>query len=226
MSEVRWQGDAWLAKMVPAFNAGITEVGHVMADTAVVKMGSDGSPSAPYGYPGVDSGNLRNSIAYVSPDTAGTPLKGGWGTSLLYGRHLEYGGFIWAKNVKYLPIPVDRQLAMTMRRKVQGNLSNGLFGTAGWGSVRAIPGLKYIPPRRGANNGGRLVLASSVRVHVRGTGKSRTAPPMTTVFVLKDHVFIAARPWVMASTNAAVPVALPAFTVAARNLAKQGGLVQ
>lgn len=180
-----WSADKWLAAIVPAINAGLTAGAARCADEAVRSFGA--SPSRPGGPPGVDTGHLRRSIAFVSPEAAGTPLKAYFGTAVAYGRWLEFGAFITPKRAKYLLVPVDRALAQRLRRM-----------GAGAGGARAMPGLKYIPPGKGKRHGGRLVLASSVKVHVRGSkGKSRTASAGKTVFVLKDSVRLQPRPWIM-----------------------------
>lgn len=199
MTRVEWYGEEMMQKLIPSLNAGLTAAAAQMDNQAVVNFGRDGSPSTPGGVPGVDDGHLQKSIRHASPETMGTPLKAAFGTATSYGRYLEFGAHIRAKRTKYLAVPVNRQLAKTLLRKKSGGLSGGLFGTYYGGSLRDVPGLKYIPPpmgRRGGDYGGRLVLAASVPVHIRGTGKTRTSTAGETVFVLKKSVTVAARPWI------------------------------
>jgi hypothetical protein len=201
---VTFRIDQWQQAALPAINAGLTAAAMVCANKAVESFGA--SPSPPGGPPGVDTGHLRRSIAFVSPEAANTPLKAHFGTAVAYGRHLEFGAFITPKKAKYLLVPVDRALAARLRRIGAG------------AGARAIPGLKYIPPGRGKRHGGRLVLAKSVRVSVRGNGKkSRTVSAGKTAFVLKDSVRIQPRPWIM---RAAI-IGAPDAVAAARQVCKE-----
>lgn len=204
---VDWRGEEWLRQAIPSINKGLTAAAAVMADQASQLLNGP-SPSAPGSPPGNDTGLLHNSIRFVSPESLGTNLKAAFGTAVPYGRHLEFGAVISAKNTKYLPVPVDRALAATMRRRSSKGLSSGLFGYSGGSSVRSIPGLKYIPPAKGANNGGRLVLESSARVNVRGPKKkTRGVSAGKTVFVLKKQVTIKAHPWIRRAAESSASAA-------------------
>lgn len=190
-----WHGEEWMRQAIPSINKGLTAAAMVMADQATQLL-SGPSPSAPGSPPGVDTGTLRNSITFASPESLGTNLRAAFGTAVHYGRHLEFGAIIRPKNSKWLTVPVDRGLAQTMARK-------GFTG-----SVRSIPGLKYIPPAKGANNGGRLVLESSVRVNVRGPKKkTRGVSAGKTVFVLKKQATIKAHPWIRRAAESSASAA-------------------
>lgn len=219
---ITWRADEWLTKAQPAFEAGLTLAAAVCADEAVKSFGSSPSPAG--GPPGVDTGMLRRSIAFVSPQAAGTPMKAHFGTSVVYGRYLEFGARITAKRARYLAVPVDRALAQRLNR-LKGT-SPFLWSGAG-STIRAIPGLKYIPPRKGARNGGRLVLASSVRVSVRGLSKkSRTVSAGKTAFVLKDSVVIQPRPWIKRAALSAKAEAERVFNAVAFKRLEAAGLVK
>lgn len=201
MTKVQWNGDAYLRRLRDAVDEGLYAAAQVMANQAVINL-SGPSPSKPGDFPGVDTGHLRNSIAAVHPRDLGTPGRAAFGTAVMYGRYLELGAFITPKKSKYLAIPVDRAMAQRLRR-----LGGGV-------SVRSIPGLKYIPPgkNRKPGYGGRLVIANSVKVSVRGASrKSRTVAAGTTAFVLKDSVVLKPRPWLRRSAIMAKAAAATAF---------------
>ncbi len=116
---ITWTADQWRAAAVPAINKGLTAAAAVMADTAARNFGTEGggvagasaSPltggptsgrtrvrgsaryfsSPPGAFPGVRTGMLRNSVAFASPDSLGTPLHAAYGTAVKYGRMLEFG---------------------------------------------------------------------------------------------------------------------------------------
>ena len=208
-----WTAKQWQDAILPAINAGVTAAAAVCADTAVQSFGP--SPSPPGSPPGVDTGHLRRSIAFVSPEALGTPMRAAFGTAVEYGRHLEFGAFITPKRSKYLAVPVDRMLAAKFTR------------AAGGGSLRNVPGLKYIPPGKGRRNGGRLVLESSVRVNVRGAkSKTRGVKSGATVFVLKDSVVIQPRPWIMRAAWHAAPEAKAQFQATVKQRLVAAGLVK
>lgn len=91
MTKVDWHGDAFLRKLIPSFEKGLTAAAAQMDDQAVGNFGRDGSPSKPGGVPGIDTGHLRNSIRHASPTVMGTPLQAAFGTATKYGRFLEFG---------------------------------------------------------------------------------------------------------------------------------------
>lgn len=117
---ITWTADQWKASAIPALNQGLTAAAAVMANQAVENFGSEGGgvlgsghkidpatgkrkgklyrrgkaryiPSPPGSFPGIRTSNLRNSIAFVSPESLGTPLHAAYGTRVKYGRHLEFG---------------------------------------------------------------------------------------------------------------------------------------
>ena len=219
---VTWNVDKFQAALVPAINKGLTAAALVCAEQARELL-SGPSPSAPGSPPGVDTGHLRNSISHVSPEAAGTPLKAHFGTAVFYGRHLEFGAYIKPKQAKYLAIPVDRGLAQKLQRG-----ANKAHGTSGFSyGVRNIPGLKYIPPGKGSKPGygGKLVMARSSKVHVRGQKNGRKVSAGATAFILKDFVIIRKRPWIMQSALMAAPKARAAAVAVTKAELIKAGMV-
>jgi hypothetical protein len=118
-----WRGEDWAKAALPALNDGLTAAAAVCANQAVVNLSQNKPPSQPGDFPGHDQSNLRNSIAYASPDALGTPLKSAFGTAVFYGRVLEFGKVITPRNKQYLKVPLDRALA---RHVVRNNLEDKL----------------------------------------------------------------------------------------------------
>lgn len=109
---VVWHGPKVEAKLQAAIASGLTAAAAVGADAAVrnfQRLGIAGRanslktrrpvyakgrkqwiPSRPGEYPGVRTGNLRNSIAFVSPAQF-DGRRAAFGTAVKYGRYLETG---------------------------------------------------------------------------------------------------------------------------------------
>lgn len=199
-----WRGEEWQRAVVPAIEAGLTRAAMVMANQAVLNLSKNAPPSAPGDFPGHDLSVLRNSIAFASPATLGTPLHAAFGTAVRYGRVHEFGAIITAKTKK-LKVPINRQLArqaernhwplVLIKRDGRPPLLARLLGT-GRTSRRT---------RSGNYSGG-----------------ERVEP----IFVLKDSVRIPARPWVRRSATMAREAAQAAFVAAASAQLKAAGLVQ
>lgn len=204
-----------------AADAGALAAAIVCRDTAAELLNGP-SPSAPGSSPGKDTGHLASSVAAVGPAQTGIPGKAAFGTNVPYGRHLEFGAFITPKHSKYLAVPVDRMLVS----KLQGIKRSFLFSYLQ--RTRNIPGLRYVPPRKGANNGGRLVLENRIRgINVRGPKKkTRTAQAGTTVFVLKRSVVLKPRPWILRAAWQAAPEARSKFQQVAMDVLKGGGVAR
>lgn len=225
---ITWRVDDFKRAIQPAIDAGLYAAATAFAKGASELLNGP-SPSSPGSPPGKDMGHLGRSITSVSPQKLGTPGRAAFGTSVHYGRHLEFGAIIRAKRTKYLAIPVDRALGQKLGR-LKGSTPHLWSGSGS--TIRAIPGLKYIPPikgKRGGNYGGRLVLASSVKVFRRGLGKrgkNVTASAETTAFVLKKTVTVQPRPWIKRTTVIYRYDAEMAFQKAASARMKAAGVVK
>lgn len=164
--------------LVQSANAGLAAAAAVAADVAARSLGTDhgGVSSAPGSPPNSQTGNLRNRIAFATPEECGTPLKAIYGATIPYAKYLEYGAVITPKNVKALPVPINAQ-ARRMLQRLSG------YGSATvTGSLRVFD-LKYIPGKGGKD-------ARLVEKTPGGKEKKNGA-----VFVLKKRVVIKARPF-------------------------------
>jgi hypothetical protein len=216
---ITFRTSEWLASAQPAFDAGVFAAAQAAADFTQDSFGS--SPSPPGGPPGVDTAQLKDSVVAVSPQALGTPGWAAFGTSKPYGRHLEFGAFIKAKRTKYLYIPIDRRLSLTIRGK-----SDDFVGPRQ--NSRSIRGLKFIPRRPGnkPGYGGKFVLAGNKqKVNVRGSRKkTRTVMPGATIAILLDSVRIKPRPWIIRGALQSKREQEAAFIIAAKKVMKGAGL--
>ena len=206
-----WTADQWAKSILPAINAGVTAAAQTFADGAV-KMLNGPSPSPPGSPPGHDTGQLSDSIAYCSPESLGTPMRAAFGTSKMYGRHLEFGAIVRPRTAKALAIPVDRAAVQTLNRA--GN------------RVRNIPGLIFIKSHKSGTIG---VLANKdrLRVHVRGLkSKSRSVPAGSVMFVLRKQSVIQPRPWILRTAFAYSAEAQTAFQTTVKSRLVADGLVK
>lgn len=176
MASVNWNAGAAKALLIKAMNAGLTAAAEVAANQAERSFGSDhgGVPSAPGSPPNSQTGHLRNSIAYCSPDALGTPLRAAYGTNVAYGRHLEFGAVIRPKSVKYLPVPINLPARLMLRRL-------GGFGVGVVGSLRTQNLMMIRPKGKPA-----MLVEKTPTGRIKKNGAA---------FVLKKSVKIAARPW-------------------------------
>lgn len=163
MATVRLNLDAVKRDVAQAVGVGITACAQAVASQAMRsmtrgdKLGSRSyQPSAPGQPPSIQSGHLRRSITARQIG----PAEAVAGTSVLYGRVLEYGGVIRPRKSKYLTIPIS-PLA---RKAAAGGLGAG-----------SMPGLFPIKSKkgnlllvRGAKGGGiEPMYALKKRVRIR-----------------------------------------------------------
>lgn len=223
-ARITWRVEEWKRSMAPAIDVGLFAAADAFADGAKELLNGP-SPSSPGSPPGHDTGHLSRSIQAASPQALGTPGRAAFGTAVEYGRHLEYGAIIRPKTKKYLAVPVNRRLFGALQRK-----ANTAAGAKGFTfSVRNIPGLKYIPPGRKSNPnyGGKLVLAKSVKTHVRGYKRSsKTEPVGTTAFILLKQVRVQPRPWILRTATIYRVDAERAFIDAASKRMRASGVVK
>jgi len=163
----KWTGDAWAKAAVPAAEKGLEEVAKFCAEKARVSIGRNhgGVASQPGMPPNSQTGNLRRRIAWVGAAQVGR-LRAAFGTDVKYGRYLEFGARPRARD-KYLTVPLTVQAAKALRRVK---------------TVRAIPGLKWHPPRKGNTRSGGVL------------GKI-VSKKFVAWFALMTDVTIKARPW-------------------------------
>lgn len=217
MTKVDWHGDAWLQKMIPSLNKGLTAAVAQMDDQAVANFGRDGSPSKPGGVPGIVSGQLLKEMRHASPETMGTPLKAAFGTASKVGRWQEFG--VQAKAGKALAIPVDPEAARAIGVNVDPS------GMSGGTSLRNNKGLVYIPIHSGKDGDTVGVLAnkSKLRIWRKAQRKYKTLPPNSVVYVLRKRV--KARPWIWKAVFESKAKAFAAFQTVTLNDAKARGLL-
>lgn len=175
-----------------AFNKGVTNAALAAATQAERSFGSDhgGVPSAPGSPPNSQSGNLRNHIAFASPDALSTPGHAAFGTNVEYGRHLEFGAVVRPRTVRYLPVPVNKP-AKDMLRRLKG------------GSLRSQK-LKFIKYRNGTKM---LREVTPAKGQLKKNGAA---------FVLKLVVVIVARPWLARAARDARGDMIDAFNQTVR----------
>lgn len=142
--QVEWRGEDWQRAALPALNAGLTVAAAVAANEAVANLSRNSPPSQPGDFPAHDQSHLRNSIAFASPESLGSPLHAAFGTAVHYGRTLEFGAVITPKKSKLLKVPLDRQLARQAERNnwkltmVRPEGKNPLLGISQKGVFRPI----------------------------------------------------------------------------------------
>lgn len=189
----RWQSNpAAIAKLTRALNKGVTNAALAAATQAERSFGSDhgGSPSSPGSPPNSQTGHLRNSIAFASPESLGTPGHAAYGTSVEYGRHLEFGAVVRPRNVKYIPVPVNKA-AKDMLRRLKG------------ASLRTQK-LKFIKYKNGTKM---LREVTPAKGKIKANGAA---------FVLKLVVVIVARPWIERASRDAKWEMIDAFALTVR----------
>lgn len=177
---VECQRDALVAALrnsaAAALNAGAVSMQSTM------RLGLNrvsGWKSVPGGYPGNSKGTLHRSIA-VSPARPDN-LVARVGTGQAHGAHMQWGV---KKSSKWLTVPLNKK-------------ARDMLAAAG--SVRSIPGLKWMPSKPGT--GGLLVLPLKSSKRAR-----RKFIPM---FILKSAV--AARPWATLALKEGKGMALEAI---------------
>jgi phage gpG-like protein len=194
---VKWD-DEWAKEAADrAANVGVAAMATVVAEHTRDNLRATSYPSvsSPGDMPSRDQGQLARSVTT-------TPVENGVafvGTNLKYGRVLEYGGIISAKNKRYLTVPtIGRQEWRKIIRE-------------GRGSLRDVPGLFVFRSKRG-----NLLIGRTI-----GKGK---ASRLEAVAALKQSVTIAPRPWLLRSANEALPEARKRFAQAAsQEMTRIGG---
>lgn len=199
--KLSWSGGTadFRDRVTRACNAGLTAAVAVAADTAARSLGTDhgGAPSAPYAYPNSQSGQLRNSIHYASPEALGTPLRAAFGvggTGIPYARIIEQGGVVTAKTTKYLPVPVNKAAQDMLRR---------LTPSTGPAASLRSQRLKFIKGKKNA-----------MLVEMTPSGKKEKTNGAR--FVLKRSIYIAPRPYLRPAASVAGPAMIAAFKEAAQ----------
>lgn len=169
-----WKGPEFAAAVDRAAVSAVS-AGAIVLQAQMKRTLSGSSPSSPGNPPGVDRGQLRQSITFAQEGKTARV-----GTGLKYGRWLEYGFTATAQRVSRLPVPANRE-ARRMLRTLN-------IGPGGRVSLRS-KNLKFVP-RKGKDP-----------LLVERVGKDGSIGG--AVFVLKKRVTIAARPWVLPSVSAA-----------------------
>lgn len=85
---VEWRGDEFIAQVLrPAVREGLGRAGAALDRQIRINLNANASPSAPFDFPGKDTGQSGRSISYavVGDDRVRV------GTNLAHLRHLEYG---------------------------------------------------------------------------------------------------------------------------------------
>ncbi len=187
MTTFDWNDGDFLRRLAEAVDKGATEMAIIGADTAARSFGTDhgGVASLAGMAPNTQTGNLRNSIVYVTPQAKGTPGFAAYGTNLVYSRILEFGGTIRPKTAKALPVPINGA-ARAMLRKLNGR-SLRTFKLV----LTKRPGKEPIlvektPTGRDKKNGAVFVLKRSVRIRPRPyltPSLSSAADEMQTAFI-------------------------------------------
>lgn len=198
MSRVDWNDANFMRRFLDAVDVGVTESANVAADYAARSLGRDHGrvPSMPGFPPNSQDGTLRNSIVYVGAKKLGTPGKAAIGSELAYARILELGGIIRAKNVRALPVPVNRA-AKEMLRKAKGR------------SLRMYKLVMIKQPGK-----------PPMLVERTPTGREKKNG---AVFVLKPSITIKPRPYLMAAVRNSAKEMEARFVQAARNHLKSTG---
>jgi phage gpG-like protein len=167
--------------------------------------------SGPVGAPpAIKRGQLRNSIATEKIGDMAVKV----GSNVRYGAIHEYGGRITARNVKFLPVPVN-------------DAAKRLHETKGMQSLRAYP-MRLIRPMFGKQ--ALLVGDAGVRTQFYATdasGKRRTVVRKDQpVFVLKKFVDMPKRPFVAPALARARnnPTLVTAFSVGMTTALRRAGL--
>lgn len=154
---------AFRAKVNRAVNNGLTAAARAAAKFAKIGMSRGGRhvSSAPGTPPNVQRGTLRNSITHTRSvafsASMGVPIN------VPYGAIHEFGGTIYPKSSRYLPVPVNVQAkrAMEVRGTPRGL---DLVPIRSRGRLFLVPK----PGRRGARRSGPVfALKSSVRIPPR-----------------------------------------------------------
>ena len=86
---MQWNS-AVLSRLERAVEDGLFAAAVVAASNAARNFGSEGNPGPRGGFPGVRTGNLRNSVLAIHPRMY-KPGVAAFGTRVMYGRYLEYG---------------------------------------------------------------------------------------------------------------------------------------
>lgn len=129
-SQITWRGEQFIQRFRAACNTAATAGAAVAAREAATSFQRSAGPSKAGEYPRTDTGHLRRSITFVSPQVTGRRGVAAFGTNVKYGRTLEFGGTITAgKTAKNLTIPMNRE-AVLMRRRHK--------------SLRSVPGLRLV----------------------------------------------------------------------------------
>ena len=170
----------------PAFRAALAQalqrasLAMAQEGASIVRRGMTrnpvGVPSMPGQAPSIQTGLLRNSItARPAPG-----LSAFVASSARYSRIMEQGGTITAKNVKYLPVPVNYSAKVLQRR-------------AGTGGLRtAMPNARIVRSKRG----NLLLIGDKPFKTQKGyKGAKRTFATDVPIFVLKPSVTILPRPY-------------------------------
>lgn len=134
--QTKWNGDNWLKAVKTAAEDALYAGAAVAADSAARSMGRShgGISSSPGSPPNVQTSHLRNSIAFVHARDLGRPLTAAFGTNVPYGRFLEFGATVRARDKK-LTVPLN-QKAKRLLASVGGN-------------IRALA-LRVVPTKSGA----------------------------------------------------------------------------
>lgn len=176
MSTLEWNGDNAIRRLENAVDDGLTAAAMVAADAAERSIGRKhgGRSSTPGGPPNSQTGNLRNSIKFVSPRSAGTPGRAAVGTNVVYAKMIEFGGVARPTAAKAIPVPVNE----AARR-----MSRGLAGASLRTKNLVVVKRDGKPP---------------MLVEKTSTGKDKANG---AVFVLQKSVRIAARPFLFPAVN-------------------------
>lgn len=108
--EMQWYGDEQVARMRAAIDTALTDA--AMRGSEVVRQGFQrlGGSSAPAGTPpAIQTGHLKRSVTWASPQDLGTPGKAAIGTNVKYGRYQEKGAYITPKKARALAVPISRE---------------------------------------------------------------------------------------------------------------------
>lgn len=166
MSEVDWNGDAFVARLRSAVDAGLTGAAMVGANAAASSIKGSAGMSIPGLPPASRTGNLRNSIVYVSPERLGISGKAAFGTNAPYGRIIELGGIVRAKRAKALPVPINEAARRMLRGLAGASLrTKQLVQVKRAGKPPLL--IEKTPTGRDKKNGAVFVLVSSVTISAR-----------------------------------------------------------
>lgn len=210
MSQFSGNLQALQDRVIRAANMAVTQAAMEIAKEAkyLVHKGTYGQHSNPGNPPNYQTGELYRSIRVASPYELGTPLTArvGSGKEAPQGKWMEYGATIRAKNVRFLPIPINLPAQIMLRR-----LGSRYASSAGVvGSLRVF-NLKLI------KKDGKAFLMEM-------TTKGKKIKKGGAVFVLKRSITIKPRPWLVPAAKLATDAARARFKAVFLEQMKAGAM--